>query len=193
MKEFQLCIISFFYVMLTIFSLIYRSLTYIFIVQIICQTEGSHALMSITPIIIFFSRSTIDMLRKSFNSFSVHFFKGLVYSSFHQGLSSQRLQEWSRGVKDEKFMTPREDKRAPDLYIPVMALVTYMLLLSYIQGATGKFTARHLSVLCSSTIGLLLFEVNVTPFVCLIVCLSIEKQLTSAIVIPMQEVIEYDC
>ncbi|EGD82932.1 hypothetical protein PTSG_03565 [Salpingoeca rosetta] len=67
-------------------------------------------------------------------------------------------KSWERGIKDDKAMTPREDKRSPDLYIPSMALVTYILLVSWVQGATGNFNAEQLSLLCSSTIGLLVFE-----------------------------------
>ena len=69
-------------------------------------------------------------------------------------------QEWERGIKDDKMMTPREDVKSPDLYIPTMALVTYILLVSYIMGMNGLFNAEQLSVLCSSTLGVLVFEVR---------------------------------
>mmetsp|Transcript_27577 Transcript_27577/g.108096 ORF Transcript_27577/g.108096 Transcript_27577/m.108096 type:complete len:86 (+) Transcript_27577:1083-1340(+) len=42
-------------------------------------------------------------------------------------------EQYSRSI-------PRDDVNAPDLYIPVMALVTYVLLVGFISGTKGVFT-----------------------------------------------------
>jgi len=38
-----------------------------------------------------------------------------------------------------EFLPPREDVNAPDLYIPVMAFVTYVLLVAFVHGTQARF------------------------------------------------------
>lgn len=39
-----------------------------------------------------------------------------------------------------RYQPPRQDVYAPDLYIPFMAVCTYIVLFSIVQTAEGKFT-----------------------------------------------------
>ena len=39
-----------------------------------------------------------------------------------------------------RYQPPRQDVYAPDLYIPFMAVCTYVVLVSLLQTAAGKFT-----------------------------------------------------
>jgi protein transport protein YIF1 len=43
-----------------------------------------------------------------------------------------------------KWLAPRHDVNAPDLYLPVMAFVTYVLLVGYVKGTNNNFTPEVL-------------------------------------------------
>lgn len=59
----------------------------------------------------------------------------------------------------KKFATPIYDENAPDLYIPLMSFVTYIVLCSYIKGTNGKFTPEVLSQVMYSCLGFQFVEV----------------------------------
>ncbi|GAA5944045.1 uncharacterized protein JCM15063_004297 [Sporobolomyces koalae] len=80
-----------------------------------------------------------------------------------------RHRPWSRGVVRsettgvaEGWKPPREDINCPDLYIPVMALVTYVLISAVTAGKAGTFDPAMLGQTASKAFGLLLLE-----FVCI--------------------------
>eukprot|EP00056_Hartaetosiga_gracilis_P001591 m.45943 g.45943 ORF g.45943 m.45943 type:complete len:153 (-) comp10702_c0_seq8:253-711(-) len=81
-------------------------------------------------------------------------------------------KDWYRGVKEGKVAPPTEDKLAYDLYIPLMALITYILTMGYILGATGKFTPDELGIMFSSTFGFLVFEFLVTKAAAFVLAVS---------------------
>lgn len=56
------------------------------------------------------------------------------------------------------FKTPREDLNAPDLYIPTMAVVTYVLLYGVSLGRRNEFKPERLYYSCMKAITILLFE-----------------------------------
>ena len=60
--------------------------------------------------------------------------------------------------QDGKMPPPKEDVNAPDLYIPVMAFVTYVLMAGLVHGIAGTFSADELGKMLSSTLGWLLLE-----------------------------------
>ncbi|EDQ90886.1 uncharacterized protein MONBRDRAFT_31741, partial [Monosiga brevicollis MX1] len=74
------------------------------------------------------------------------------------GQLSYYFKDWDRVGKEGKYATAREDVNAPDLYIPSMAFVTYMLVLGLVLGAQERFTPEAFGVVASSTFGWLLFE-----------------------------------
>lgn len=45
---------------------------------------------------------------------------------------------------NHKWALPRNDINAPDLYIPLMSFITYILLVGYVKGTTNKFTPEVL-------------------------------------------------
>lgn len=61
--------------------------------------------------------------------------------------------------KVESFRTAREDLNAPDLYIPVMALVTYVIMVGIATGQEQKFHPEVLGITSSTALALLAFEV----------------------------------
>jgi hypothetical protein len=61
----------------------------------------------------------------------------------------------------EFFCPPRDDVNAPDLYVPLMAFVTYILAVAFIMGANGQFSPELLGNLASRGVAVLFFEVLV--------------------------------
>lgn len=47
--------------------------------------------------------------------------------------------------KGKKFAPPVQDENAPDLYLPLMSFVTYIVVCSYVKGTNGKFTPEVLN------------------------------------------------
>jgi len=45
---------------------------------------------------------------------------------------------------NHKYALPRHDNNAPDLYIPLMAFLTYILLVGYVRGTANRFTPETL-------------------------------------------------
>merc|ERR1712110_369848 len=62
-------------------------------------------------------------------------------------------------------LTPRDDVNIPDLYIPCMALLTYVLLAGINLGRHDHFTPETLGSSLSSGMGWLIFELLVVMFV----------------------------
>ncbi|KJE91456.1 hypothetical protein CAOG_02588 [Capsaspora owczarzaki ATCC 30864] len=74
-------------------------------------------------------------------------------------------RDWSRkhgtdpSTNSISFLPPRDDVNAPDLYIPVMAFVTYVLLVGFWLGVQNKFTIELLGMTASSALVWYIFEV----------------------------------
>ncbi|KAL0958946.1 hypothetical protein HGRIS_014260 [Hohenbuehelia grisea] len=74
-----------------------------------------------------------------------------------------RHKPWSRRVRrsdqgQAEWQSPREDVNAPDLYIPVMALVTYVLLSALYSGLQDRFHPKVLGESASRGIAVLLLD-----------------------------------
>lgn len=65
------------------------------------------------------------------------------------------------GSLADAFETPATDPNAPDLYIPLMALITYILLLGFSYAQAASFSPEVLGVTTSSALLLLSLEVAV--------------------------------
>jgi len=70
-----------------------------------------------------------------------------------------RSDPWLRVEKEGKSLPPKDDINAPDLYIPVMAFLTYVLSVGVALGSAGKWSPELLGTLLSQTIGWIAFEV----------------------------------
>lgn len=73
---------------------------------------------------------------------------------------------WSRkvikGANGDTYSPPNDDINAPDLYIPIMAFITYILMLCGIMGQSEKgFQPDHLSVTATTGIITLFIEVMI--------------------------------
>lgn len=57
-----------------------------------------------------------------------------------------------------EFLPPREDVNSPDMYIPLMAFVTYILLSTLIAGLNGKFKPDLLGITFSNASVIIILE-----------------------------------
>ncbi|KZV94464.1 YIF1-domain-containing protein [Exidia glandulosa HHB12029] len=72
----------------------------------------------------------------------------------------------SEGGQTDGFLAPRDDINSPDLYIPSMALVTYVLLSAVKLGLKTRFNPRVLGATTSSAIFCVFFEVLLVRLSC---------------------------
>lgn len=56
------------------------------------------------------------------------------------------------------YLPPREDVNSPDMYIPVMAFTTYVLLSTLIAGLNGKFEPQLLGITFSNASVIIVLE-----------------------------------
>ncbi|XP_076817050.1 protein YIF1B-like [Clavelina lepadiformis] len=73
-------------------------------------------------------------------------------------------QEWSVKYHKDSPVAPRFDVNAPDLYIPVMAYVTYILVSGIFLGLNNKFTPEELGIQATSALVWLAIEVAIILF-----------------------------
>eukprot|EP00741_Cyanophora_paradoxa_P015629 tig00020903_g15086.t1 len=91
------------------------------------------------------------------NLYVLNKLKILLLPYVHKSWTRQRKDV--RGENESVYMPPRNDLNAPDLYIPLMAFVTYILAVGYTLGLGQRFKPEVLGMTASSGLGVLLFEV----------------------------------
>ncbi|KAK2709609.1 protein YIF1A-like [Artemia franciscana] len=69
--------------------------------------------------------------------------------------------DWTLKYSTDEPVQPRDDVNAPDLYIPLMAYITFIVLSGIAQGAQNKFTPEALGIEASSKLAWLTVEVLV--------------------------------
>ncbi|ETV64232.1 hypothetical protein H257_18848 [Aphanomyces astaci] len=73
------------------------------------------------------------------NTYVVHRLKMLLCPFIHKDWRRIVQNEGNNTGVDVVYAPPSMDKNAPDLYIPLMSFVTYILIVGYIKGASGRF------------------------------------------------------
>ncbi|XP_041351456.1 protein YIF1B-A-like isoform X2 [Gigantopelta aegis] len=66
--------------------------------------------------------------------------------------------DWSIRYNQEEPVAPRYEVNAPDLYIPIMAFVTYILVAGLVMGTQERFTPEQLGVQASSALVWIIIE-----------------------------------
>ncbi|KAL0819336.1 hypothetical protein ABMA28_007466 [Loxostege sticticalis] len=66
--------------------------------------------------------------------------------------------EWMLKYDQESPVQPRFDINAPDLYIPSMGYVTYVLLAGFVLGLQHRFSPEQISIQASSALAYIIFE-----------------------------------
>lgn len=68
-------------------------------------------------------------------------------------------KDWSVKYSQTEAVPPKLDVNAPDLYIPIMSFVTYILIVGICLGTQEKFTPELLGIQASSALGWFIIEV----------------------------------
>ncbi|CAI6263365.1 unnamed protein product [Periconia digitata] len=94
-----------------------------------------------------------------------------------------RHRPWTRqqrnvnNAQDVFYLPPREDTNSPDMYIPMMALVTYILLSTLFAGLRGAFHPELLGYTASLAIAVMVLEVGVIKAGTFILAINSSSQL----------------
>lgn len=121
---------------------------------------GSHVLSSGTQFMNdnigrFMTLSPLKYYFNVNNSYVMNKVRLLLCPFFHKS--------WKRRIvrvgEVDSYAFPREDINAPDLYIPTMAFVTYILLVGFVFGTTSTFTPEVLGLTASKGLATLVFEI----------------------------------
>ncbi|KAJ5100533.1 ER to Golgi transport protein Yif1 [Penicillium angulare] len=75
------------------------------------------------------------------------------------------------------FLPPRDDLNSPDMYIPVMALVTYILLSVLLAGFRGNFHPELLGSITTTAIAVIIFEILCLKMAMYILTINNDSQL----------------
>eukprot|EP01086_Lenisia_limosa_P011088 TRINITY_DN3630_c0_g1_i1.p1 TRINITY_DN3630_c0_g1~~TRINITY_DN3630_c0_g1_i1.p1 ORF type:complete len:290 (+),score=33.50 TRINITY_DN3630_c0_g1_i1:121-990(+) len=102
--------------------------------------------------------SDLKRLFKVDNNYVVSKLKLVLLPFIHKGSWSRRVLQDQTGSGD--VANPRDDVFSPDLYIPVMAAVTYILMQGLLQGAAGSFNPEILGMAASTLVFTLTLEVS---------------------------------
>ena len=70
-------------------------------------------------------------------------------------------KDWTVRFNPNDPIAPRDDINAPDLYIPAMAYVTYILVAGFLIGMTGEFSPEKLGVTAYQALLFVILEVLV--------------------------------
>ena len=105
-------------------------------------------------------------LPRSFNFIAYIYILSYHIDAFHSKLNDltnqMRLKRQTGSKLDggpAEYLPPRSDPAAPDLYLPLMSFITYVLLVAYFQSTDGKFHPELFGVTTSTCTVLLALEI----------------------------------
>jgi protein transport protein YIF1 len=75
------------------------------------------------------------------------------------------------------YLPPRDDLNSPDMYIPIMAFITYILLSTVLAGMRGSFHPELLGSTTSTALGVVLFEIVVLKMAMYLLSINNDSQL----------------
>lgn len=70
-------------------------------------------------------------------------------------------RDWSLKYDQDNPVQPRYDLNAPDLYIPTMSYITFVVMAGLVMGMQNQFTPEQLGVISSSALAYIIFELIV--------------------------------
>ena len=120
-------------------------------------------MQSLTYVLQFNRYVNVSALKHYFNVSNSYVLSKLLIVLFpwrHRPWSRQQTRS-NDGQGSMEFLPPREDVNSPDMYIPVMAFVTYILLSTLIAGLNGKFEPQLLGITFSNASVIILLELAV--------------------------------
>jgi hypothetical protein len=75
------------------------------------------------------------------------------------------------------YLPPRDDLNSPDMYIPIMALITYILLSTVLAGIRGSFHPELLGSITSTAIFVIIFEIILLKIAMYMLSITNDSQL----------------
>ena len=81
------------------------------------------------------------------------------------------------GQENWYYLPPRDDINSPDMYIPVMSLVTYIFLQALISGLRGKFQPELFGYIATTAVVVQIVEILGLKLGCYLLSISNESQL----------------
>lgn len=84
-------------------------------------------------------------------------------------------QDWSIKFEQDGPVQPRFEINAPDLYIPTMAYITYVLVAGLVLGMQQRFSPEQISILASSALAWCIVELAV--YTCTLYIIQIKTSL----------------
>ncbi|KAH6697548.1 YIF1-domain-containing protein [Plectosphaerella plurivora] len=115
-----------------------------------------------------------------------HYFNvtnGYVINKLFLVLFPWRHKPWSRkqavgpNGQDGWYLPPRDDVNSPDMYIPVMAIVTYVLLSTLVAGLRGQFQPELLGYTATVALVVIILEIAILKLGCYLMGISNDSQL----------------
>lgn len=115
-----------------------------------------------------------------------HYFKvsnNYVLNKLFLVLFPWRHKPWSRkqsvgpNGQEAWFLPPRDDLNSPDMYIPLMALVTYILLSTILSSLHGAFEPELLGYNSTFAFFIVIIEIALLKLGCYLLSISNESQL----------------
>ena len=115
-----------------------------------------------------------------------HYFNvsnGYVLNKLYLVLFPWRHRPWSRkqqlshNGQEGYFLPPREDLNSPDIYIPLMSVVTYVLLYTLIAGLRGAFKPELLGSISGTVLLIGFGEIACLRFAMYLLSINSESQL----------------
>ncbi|KAL7276510.1 hypothetical protein RUND412_000501 [Rhizina undulata] len=110
-----------------------------------------------------------------------------VLHKLHIILNPWRHTPWSRqsssapsasgNGQEFYYLPPREDINAPDMYIPLMSFVTYILLSALLSGLKGNFHPELLGYNASTAFAIVVFEIVCLKLGCHLLSINSQSQL----------------
>jgi hypothetical protein len=88
-----------------------------------------------------------------------------------------RQQQLSHNGQDGFYLPPREDINSPDMYIPLMGFVTYILLSTLLAGLGGKFQPELLRGAATGAFIVIIIEILVIRLAIYLLSITNESQL----------------
>lgn len=88
-----------------------------------------------------------------------------------------RKQTVSPGGQEGWYLPPRDDINSPDMYIPVMSLVTYIFLQTLIAGLRGQFQPELFGYIATTALVVVIVEILGLKLGCYLLSISNESQL----------------
>eukprot|EP00658_Telonema_sp_P-2_P004966 TRINITY_DN11857_c0_g2_i3.p1 TRINITY_DN11857_c0_g2~~TRINITY_DN11857_c0_g2_i3.p1 ORF type:complete len:322 (+),score=85.71 TRINITY_DN11857_c0_g2_i3:138-968(+) len=109
----------------------------------------------------------LDAVRNYFHVDQAYVFARLRLLAFPWPIGKRKTKDWRRCYSQGEggnnvALSPRQDENAPDLYIPSMAFITYVLAAGFWLGVEGQFTPEILGRTLTSSLIVWVLEAVIT-------------------------------